>query len=165
MDFNNFSNNNILKDHCLRLLVLIDYSNHAIKQGKWYPDDVKEFYALKDMVMEKLYRDPPKEAKINLKKVAYSNKYNNCEPCSYEADIQENILIEMEVLYAGRIFCYHIPLEKSEKWGVDINALEDKDWISSCEHNRMTFKGIFDEIRQLSNCTDTFEKKDGLVFR
>lgn len=153
MNSDNYFENEIFKDHWLRLLGLVDYCNHAIKQGQWFPEDVKEFYALKDMIMEELYHNPPTGAKVTLKKVPYLNQYNDCKPCSQDSDHQKNILIEMEVMYAERVFCYHIPLKKTEEWGVNIDALEHKEWISSCDFNRMSFKGVFEEIRMLLNLT------------
>ena len=56
------------QDIWLRLLKLVDYCNHAVKQGEWYQEDIEQYYNLKDLMMEKFYRDPPPGAIITLKK-------------------------------------------------------------------------------------------------
>ncbi len=128
-----------LKDPWLRLLGLADYCNHAIKQGEWYQEDIKQFYELKDAVMEKIYRNPPQGAVINLKKVSYFQ----------DPEVQEKFLIEMEVTYDGRIFCFHIPIEKAKDWGLNMIALSPKKWIPSREFNRQSFNEVFEEIKKL----------------
>jgi hypothetical protein len=158
MESNSLPGNDSLNDYWLRLLGLLDYCNHAIKQGEWFPEDVKEFYALKDMVMKKLYHHPPAGAIVTLKKVPYQN-YRDCEHCSHKPEIRKDILIEMEIRYAGQIFCFHIPFEKTKDWGINIHALEHKEWLSSREFNRENFKGIFEEIRLLLDLAHGQEMK------
>lgn len=128
-----------LKDPWLRLLGLADYCNRAIKHGEWYQEDIKQFYELKDAVMEKIYRNPPQGAARSLRKVSYSQ----------DSEEQEKSLIEMEVTYEGRIFCFHIPIEKVKNWGLNMIALSSKKWIPSSEFNRQSFKEVFEEIQKL----------------
>lgn len=145
MELNNLLQNDRLTDHWLRLLGLVDYCNHAVKESKWYEEDVKHFYDLKDSVMEKLYLEPPAGATVSLKKVPYIKASDPCKanavtdysleeceddpdqahPCPQGLEVQEKVLIEMEVMYAARMFCFHIPTEKAKDWGVNMRALED----------------------------------------
>ncbi len=148
MESNSPMENKILNDCWLRLLGLLDYCNNAIKQREWFPEDVKEFYALKDMVMKQLHHYPPAGAAVTLKKVPYQT-YRERASCSHGSELREDILIEMEIKYAGRIFCFHIPFDKTKDWGINIDALEQKEWLSSSEFNRANFKGVFEEIRLL----------------
>jgi hypothetical protein len=138
---NPFQENN-LDDIWLRLLSLVDYFNHAVKQGEWYPEDVEQFYRLKDAVMKQLYCHTPPGAKVNLKKVSYMKNSNNKEnevinpmrqnyfpaysdyspegeQTAVNTNVQEMILIEMEVAHAGLMYCFHIPIEKAKDWGLD----------------------------------------------
>jgi hypothetical protein len=154
------------------LLGLVDYCNRAVKQGEWYPEDKKYFYNLKDAVMEKLYRDPPSGTTVSLKKVPYEKNYSNCADApagltqyvyspelsdlaggcgrpSANTCVQETVLIEMEVTFAGRMYCFHIPHEKAKDWELDLMSLSARKWVPSREFNRQFFKDYFEEIRTL----------------
>gem|GEM_PF-524452 len=184
MEPSNLFQNDWLKDHWLRLLGLVDYCNHAVKEGQWYEEDTKWFYDLKDLAMERVYREPPAGAEVTLKKVPYKKAFDQCkatvtahslEKCEddpdqaqtrpHDLDVQEKLLIEMEVTYAGRMFCFHIPTEKAVDWGVDMNMLDHKAWISSCEFHRISFKGVFEEIRLLLNLTQNQSAKKEMLSR
>lgn len=161
-----------LSDIWLHLLRIVDYCNHAVKQGEWYQEDIGRFYGLKDAVMEKLYRNSPPGTMVNLQKVPYIKSLNNekeepvcpatrkhyhtdsvcpLEPkqSSGNSNMKETILIEMQVTHAGQMFCFHIPFEKIKDWGLSVMALNTKKWVPSREFNRQFFRGIFEEIKKL----------------
>jgi len=142
-------------DIWLRLLKLVDYCNHAVKQGEWYQEDIEQYYNLKDLMMEKFYRDPPPGAIITLKKSIKPLKNGESDlssqmeqPCENN-NVQGKVLIEMEVTYEKQEFCFHIPLQKAKDWGLDMVELSSKDWIPSREFNRQFFKSVHEEIRQI----------------
>jgi hypothetical protein len=160
-------------DLWLRLLELVDSCNHAVKRGEWYQEDETQYYSLKDSMMEKLFRNPPPGALITIRKTAYMKRLNNngddtsamsrnirsreCPLSGQEnpadnTDVKRVILIEMEVTYENRIFCLHIPVEKTKDWDLNSMELSSKEWIPSCEFNRHLYKDVFEEIQQLLNC-------------
>jgi hypothetical protein len=162
-------------DLWLRLLELVDACNHAVKRGEWYQEDVTQYYSLKDLMMEKLFRNPPPGVRVSLRKTAYMKNLNNNEDdtsvitrnshfheysnniSAHEipadnTDITRKILVEMEVTYENRIFCLHIPIEKTKDWGLNSMELIYREWIPSSEFNRQRYKDVFEEIQQLLNC-------------
>jgi len=47
------------------------------------------------------------------------------------------------------MFCFHIPTQQAQDWGVEMSALERKRWIPAKEFNHMRFAPVFNEIRAL----------------
>jgi hypothetical protein len=70
-------------------------------------------------------------------------------PCSNDYEVPERASLEMEIKYFGRMFCFHIPAQQAQDWGVEMTALERKTWIPAKEFNHMRFAPVFDEIRAL----------------
>jgi hypothetical protein len=162
-----------LKDPLLRLIAVVDQCNHAVKQGDWHQTDLETFYGMKDELMERLYKKPPKGVEVRLTMVPYLRRCTNCKdkagaamrsdpdskgfehylemipPCGNDYDDPDRATLEMEVKYLGRIFCFHIPLRQAQDWGVDSSLLERKQWIPSKEFNHIRFAPVFDEIRAL----------------
>lgn len=162
-----------LRDPWLRLLCLVDHCNRFIKEGNWYPEDKGKFYELKDALMEKVYRDPPRGATVNLKLVPSLMRCRSCvdkaeelmrsdpnhqgldfylervEPCPMDTEVRGQSMVEMEMFYLGRIFCFHIPVDHMSAWGLDLSSLERKAWIPGEEFHRRMLAPLFEEMKVL----------------
>jgi hypothetical protein len=162
-----------LKDPLLRLIAVVDQCNHAVKQGVWHQSDLERFYKMKDGLMERLYRNPPRGVEVILMLVPYVRRCKNCKdqagsymrseanpqgfehylemipPCGNDYEDPERATFEMEVNYFGRTFCFHIPVQQAQDWGAEMTALERKEWVPAREFNHMKFAPVFDEIEAL----------------
>jgi hypothetical protein len=163
-----------LKDPWLRLLGLLDHGNHWIKEGDWYEEDKRLFYDLKDQIMEKIHREPPRGAVVNVLRVPYLQRCTQCKdkagglmrssggktgfeyylnqipPCPDDVEIPERASLEMEVVYFGRLFCFHVPVDKMREWSIDVASLRTKDWIPARDFHHSQFKVLAEEIRLLT---------------
>jgi hypothetical protein len=161
------------RDPLLRLIAVVDQCNHAVKQGDWHQSDLDTFYQMKDAFMEKIYRNPPMGMEVKLKLVPYLRRCPKCKdqagnamrsegnshnfehyleripPCENDYEDAERATLEMDVRYLSRMFCFHIPVQQAQDWGVDMTALERKKSIPAKEFNHMRFAPAFDEIRAL----------------
>ena len=61
----------------------------------------------------------------------------------------EKATVEMEIQYLGRVFNFHIPVEKTRDWDLDLNTLPRKAWISGKEFHHKLFLPIREEIQAL----------------
>lgn len=169
-----------LRDPLLRLIAVVDQCNHAVKQGDWLQSDLDTFYQLKDWFMEKIYRNPPTGVEVKLKLVPYLRRCSKCKdqagdamrneatshnfeyyleripPCENDYEVAERATFEMELNYLGRMFCFHIPVQQAQGWGVDMTALERKKFIPAKEFNHIRFTPVFDEIRSLLSMLPPF---------
>ena len=168
----NLKDTSFVEDYWLRIIELLDHGNHLIKEGEWYEEDVEAFYSVKDSIMELLYSRPP-GVQVSLKRVPYWVRCEACKDkagsmlrssfqsgefgyflgqiplCSQDNEIPERGTLEMEVIYQGKKFCFHIPNEKAETWGVNISSLKPKAWIPAKEFHRQQYEMMMNDIQNL----------------
>ncbi len=161
-----------------KLLTLFEQANHLVKEGDWFEEDKREFYDLKDTFLDIVVKQNPEELKINLLYVPYF-KYSTLtkdkagdlmrsdnskmpfeyylskiEPCELDIEIPEKATIELEIICENRLFCFHIPLNKTMEWNLDYKTLSKKVWISGKEFHRNQMKSIKYEISELIKMID-----------
>ena len=168
----NLKDTPFVEDYWLRILELLDHGNHLIKEGEWYDEDVEGFYSVKDSIMELLNSRPPC-VQVSLKRVPYWVRCESCKDkagsmlrssfqsgdfgyflgqiplCSQDNEIPERGTLEMEVIYRVKKFCFHIPNEKAETWGVNISSLKPKAWVPAKEFHRQQYEMMMNDIQNL----------------
>jgi|LSQX01.1.fsa_nt_gb hypothetical protein len=156
-----------------KLLTLFEQLNHLVKEGEWFEEDIEEFYLMKDQFLDLIYREKPENIKIKLMYVPYfkycqetkdkagvlmRNEFprkpfeyylSMVEPSEDDLEIPEKATIEMEVNFENRLFCFHIPVERTIDWDMDKNALPKKVWVSGKEFHRNQFLKAKKEINAL----------------
>lgn len=164
---------NETNDKWFKLLTLLDQTNHLIKEGDWYVEDKIEFYEMKDKFLSYVIDNKPEELPLTIYYIPYY-KYSKetkdkagelmrsddqwrtfeyylsqVEPCSHDVEITEKATIEVEITYEKRIFSFHTPITKTLEWGINIDELPRKAWLSGKEFHRDQFNKIKDELNEL----------------
>jgi hypothetical protein len=161
----------------LNALRQFDYINHIIKSGSWFEEDQRSFYKLKDEFLSKLYYKASKEKSLSIRllyvpyflyssdtkkragQLMLQDQDKDRKPFDYYLDMVESssndielpsrASIEMEVTLDKEVFVFHIPQQKTIDWGIDINKLGRKKWISGREYHRMQYLTIKKQLRGL----------------
>ena len=142
------------------LISLFEKSNHQIQEGEWSQEGISDFYLAKDQFLELIVKLNPKYLKINLYYIPYFKYCNltkdkagilmredssrkpfeyylaHVEPCNYDKELLDKATIELEIVSESKMFSFHIPVEKTNNWNIDLITLPKKPWISKKEFKR-----------------------------
>lgn len=164
---------NEMTDKWFKLLTLLDQTNHLIKEGDWYIEDKLEFYELKDNFLASVIESRPEELPLEVNYIPYYQYSKQTkdkageimraddtwrpfeyylsmvEPCEDDVEITDKATIEVEISYQNRVFSFHTPLNKIEDWGLDIDQLPRKAWLSGKEYNREQYNKVKPELNEL----------------
>lgn len=164
---------NEMNDKWFKLLTLLDQTDHLTKGGDWYMEDKMEFYEMRDKFLSYIIENKPEELSLDIYYIPYY-KYSKAtkdkagdlmreddtwrpfeyylslvEPDGDDVEIAEKATIEVEIMYQNRVFSFHIPQNKTEDLGLDIDQLPRKAWLSGREFHREKFNKMKVELNEL----------------
>lgn len=157
----------------LKLVTLFDKLNYMVKDAGWSKEDEKDFYEKKDEFLKQIATQTPKELKVSYFKIPYykysdatkdkagalMRKDTNPQPFEYylsqiersteDIELPEKATVELEIECGGQTFSFHIQQQKTLEWGLNLNKMKEKVWISNKEFQKNYYKKMKEEIERL----------------
>ena len=136
-------------------------------------EDRMEFYDMKDEFLSQIVNNTPEELAVSVYYIPFY-KYSKetkdkagelmresdewrpfkyylslIEPSSEDTEVTEKATIEVEIVYNDRIYSFHTPQDKAQEWGLDIEQLPRKSWLSGRDYYKERFDKIKVELNEL----------------
>jgi hypothetical protein len=157
----------------LKLLTLFARLTHSAKSERWPEKDRNEFYSLKDDFLKTLIKDKFRELLIRLYYIPYY-RYSTAtkdkagklmrednsrmpfeyylsliEPGDNDIEIKDKATVEMVVEFLDTEWSFHIQATKIAEWGINIDNMPKKVWVSEKEYRQIKLKELKKALKDL----------------
>jgi hypothetical protein len=161
------------------VLELLRSGNLLVRSNTVNKEEQAVFYNLKDVIMEIFHKNLYKTKQLSYQRIPYLKRCNKCKTkadalyqldptlswayhlsmlpkCDNDIEDINRSTIEQVIIWGGEQFSFQIPIDRTNKWGLDISILNIKQWIPEKDFSaekikiKYSFYQIIEKLKALA---------------